>query len=217
MLRRFLFISVVYKTLPEPTWFANTTGLGLAAAKIYLYWTPGGYFLAVFSLILFILFYPVALYRIHTNDKISVPVCWVQLSGPAVALYGFTIFNQPGSDEDAFALLIEDDKYHFFQVHRQLYMPFMHTLFAFCMISMVSALYLVRSKWKAFKEKEFSPAHVSFGAPLVSHVNAMQAYRSSVQKFSPNPPGTSFKVSSQLKICNLSHHGTFADPFIIYT
>lgn len=40
---RFIFISVVYKTLPEPSWFPNTTGIGLAAAKVFLYWTIGKY------------------------------------------------------------------------------------------------------------------------------------------------------------------------------
>ena len=182
-------------TLPEPSWFSNTTGLGLAAAKIYLYWTPGGYFLCMFSLVAFAMIYMLSQIRIHTNDKISASVCWVQLSGPAVVLYGFSIFSQPGSDKDDFALLVEENKEHFFYVHRTFYMPIMHVLFAFCMFSMVSSLYLVRSKWKDFREKEFSPAHVSFGAPLVAHVNAMQAYRSSLQKFSPNPPGTTFKVS----------------------
>lgn len=191
---RFIFISVVYKTLPEPSWFANTTGIGLAAAKLYLYWTDGGYFLSGFSLLAFALFYVIALIRIHTNEKISVPVCWVQLSGPAVVLYGFTIFSQPGSDEDDYALLIEENRDHFYRIHRKYYMPVLNVLFAFCMISMASSLYLLRTRWKSFRDKEFSPAHVSFCAPLVSHTNAMQAYRSSLQKFSLSPPGTPFKV-----------------------
>ena len=115
----FIFISVVYKTLPEPSWFSNTTGIGLAAAKMYLYFTPGGYFLAGFSVLAFAMFFCVSLYRIHTNEKISAPVCWVQLSGPAVVLYGFTIFSQPGSDEDDYALLIEENRRHFFYIHRK--------------------------------------------------------------------------------------------------
>jgi len=190
----FIFISVVYKTLPEPSWFANTTGIGLAAAKIYLYWTPGGYFLSFFSLILFIMFYVVSLYRIHTNDKISAPVCWVQLSGPAVVLYGFTIFSQPGSDVGNAALMLKENYDHFDYIHRKYYMPVLHVMFAFCMVSMVSSLYLLRIKWKSFRTKEFSPAHVSFCAPMVAHCNAMQAYRSSLQKFSTSPRGTTFEL-----------------------
>jgi len=186
---------VVYKTLPEPSWFANTTGIGLAAAKVYLYWTAGGYFLSCFSLLAFAMFYLVSLYRIHTNEKISTPVCWVQLSGPAVVLYGLTIFSQPGSNEDDFALLIQENKEHFYQIHRTYYMPVLHTLFAFCMVSMASSLYLLQVKWKSFREKQFSPAHVSFCAPMVAHCNAMQAYRSSLLKFSTSPSGTAFKVS----------------------
>ena len=113
----------MYKTLPEPSWFSNTTGIGLAAAKIYLYWTAGGYFLSGFALLAFLMFFIVSLYRIHTNDKISAPVCWVQLSGPAVVLYGFTIFSQPGSDEDDLALQVQANKEHFFRVHEKYYMP----------------------------------------------------------------------------------------------
>jgi len=189
----FIFISVVYKTLPEPSWFPNTTGIGLAAAKVFLYWTIGGYCLGIFSIIAFFIFYFVALYRIHANEKITAIVCWVQLSGPAVILYGFTIFGQPGSDEDEMALMIPENKEHFFRLHRKYYMPIIHLFFACCMISMCSALYCLKTRWKSFREKEFSPAHVGFCAPLISHTNAMQAYRSSLNKFSLMPSDHIFK------------------------
>ena len=165
----FIFISIVYKTLPEPSWFANTTGLGLAAAKIYLYWSAGGYCLSALSVILFMMFYFVALYRVHTNYKISAPVCWVQLSGPAVVLYGASIFGQPGSDEAEMELASSQENIkHFTSIHRQIFMPFMHFFFACCMISMVSALYCLKVRFKRFREKEFSPAHVAFCAPILS-------------------------------------------------
>ena len=141
------------------------------------------------------MFYVVSLYRIHTNDKISAPVCWVQLSGPAMVLYGFTIFSQPGSDVGNSALMLKENYDHFYYIHRKYYMPVLHVMFAFCMVSMVSSLYLLRIKWKSFRMKEFSPAHVSFCAPMVAHCNAMQAYRSSLQKFSTSPRGTTFEVS----------------------
>ena len=70
------------------------------------------------------MFYLVALFRIHANDKISIPVCWVQLSGPAVVLYGFTIFSQPGSEQGVVALLIPENKEHFYEVHRRYYSEF---------------------------------------------------------------------------------------------
>jgi len=193
-LYRFIFISVVYKTLPEPSWFPNTTGIGLAAVKMYLYWTMGGYILSGVSLVAFFMFYFVALYRLHTNEKISAVVCWLQLSGPAVVLYGYTIFGQPGSDEDEMALSNPENNAHFFQVHREYFMPLNHLLFAFCMISMASALYCLKTRWAPFRSKEFSPAHVGFCAPLASHANAIQAYRASVNKFSMTPPNTLFKV-----------------------
>ena len=186
----------MYKTLPEPSWFPNTTGIGLAAVKMYLYWTMGGYILSGVSLVAFFMFYFVALYRLHTNEKISAVVCWLQLSGPAVVLYGYSIFSQPGSDEEELALLIPENKTHFFEVHRKYYMPLNHLLFAFCMISMASALYCLKTRWAPFRSKEFSPAHVGFCAPLASHANAVQAYRASLNKYSLSPPNTFYKVSA---------------------
>eukprot|EP00984_Skeletonema_dohrnii_P033450 scaffold30111_cov72-Skeletonema_dohrnii-CCMP3373.AAC.1 len=121
------------------------------------------------------MFYFVALYRLHTNEKISAVVCWLQLSGPAVVLYGYSIFSQPGSDEEELSLLNPENKAHFFQVHRKYYMPLNHLLFAFCMISMASALYCLKTRWASFKSKEFSPAHVSamcspfYTSPLDEH------------------------------------------------
>jgi hypothetical protein len=193
---RFIFISVVYKTLPEPSWFPNTTGIGLAAVKVYLYWTGGGYFLSGLSLLAFIMFYFVSLFRIHTNEKISVPVCWAQLSGPAVVLYGFTIFSQPGSREDELALTQLENNEHFYRIHHLYYMPVMHVLFALCMVSMASSLYLLRARWESFRGKEFSPAHVGFCAPLVSHANALQTYRLSLNGFSSPSSGKPFKARS---------------------
>lgn len=165
----FIFISIVYKTLPEPSWFSNTTGLGLAAAKIYLYWSLGGYILSILSVVLFMMFYFLALYRVHSNNKISAPVCWVQLSGPAVVLYGVSIFGQPGSDEDEIRLASSQENIQqFTSAHRTFYMPVMHFFFACCMVSMVSALYCLSVRFKRFREKEFSPAHVAFCAPILS-------------------------------------------------
>ena len=114
------------------------------------------------------MFYFVALYRIHANIKISAPVCWVQISGPAVVLYGFSIFGQPGSDEDELLLAVEENKQHFLSVHRKYFMPLMHFFFACCMISMASAVYCVSIRYNVFREKEFSPAHVGFCAPVLS-------------------------------------------------
>ena len=140
------------------------------------------------------MFYFVSLFRIHTNEKISVTVCWAQLSGPAVVLYGFTIFSQPGSKEDELALSMPENKEHFIQSHHQYYMPVLHVLFALCMVSMASSLYLLKVRWQSFREKEFSPAHVSFCAPLVSHANALQTYRSSLNAFSSSASGKTSKA-----------------------
>jgi hypothetical protein len=115
------------------------------------------------------MFYFVALYRIHANYKISAPVCWVQISGPAVVLYGVSIFGQPVSDEAELELASSQENIqHFTYVHQKFYMPIMHALFVCCIVSMVSALYCLSVRFKRFKEKEFSPAHVAFCAPILS-------------------------------------------------
>lgn len=163
---------------------------------MFLYWTLGGYFLSGVSLVAFFMFYFVALYRLHTNEKISAVVCWLQLSGPAVVLYGYSIFAQPGSDADFLALSIPENKEHYYEEHRKYFMPLSHLLFAFCMISMASALYCLKTRWAAFRSKQFSPAHVGFCAPLASHANAIQAYRASLNRYSLSPPNTLFKVST---------------------
>jgi len=140
------------------------------------------------------MFYFLSLYRIHTNEKISVPVCWAQLSGPAVALYGFTLFSQPGTRADDNALFIPENEEHYYRIHRQYYMPILHVLFVLCMISMVSSMYLLISRYKSFRQKEFSPAHLSFCAPLVSHTNALQVYRSSLDAFTSPTSEIIFKL-----------------------
>lgn len=163
---------------------------------MFLYWTMGGYILSGVSIVTFFMFYFVALYRLHTNEKISAVVCWLQLSGPAVALYGYSIFSQAGSDEDELLLLNPEYKARFFAEHRKYYMPLNHLLFTVCMISMASALYCLKTRWASFRSKEFSPAHVGFCAPLASHANAIQAYRGALNKFSLSPPNTLYKVSA---------------------
>ena len=140
------------------------------------------------------MFYFLSLYRIHTNEKISVPVCWAQLSGPAVALYGFTLFSQPGTRADDNALFIPENEEHYYRIHGQYYMPILHVLFVLCMISMVSSMYLLISRYKSFRQKEFSPAHLSFCAPLVSHTNALQVYRSSLDAFTSPTSEIIFKL-----------------------
>jgi len=186
----------VFETLPEPSWFPNTTGIGIAAVKMFLYWTMGGYILSGVSLVAFFMFYFVALYRLHTNKKISAIVCWLQLSGPAVVLYALSIFGQPGSDVEEMSVSNPKNKEQYFQVHRTYFMPLIHLLFVFCMISMASALYCLKTRWASIQSKEFSPAHVGFCAPLASHTNAILSYRSNLNKYSLSPPTTLFKVSA---------------------
>ncbi len=156
----------------------------------------GGYILSIGSLVAFLMFYVVALYRLHTNEKISAIVCWLQLSGPAVVLYAVSIFGQPGSDIEEMSISNPENKEQFLEFHRKYLMPLIHLLFACCMISMASALYCLKTRWASIQSKEFSPAHVGFCAPLISHTNAIQVYRGTLNKFSLSSPNALFEVSA---------------------
>ncbi|KAL3921467.1 MAG: hypothetical protein SGILL_002735, partial [Bacillariaceae sp.] len=49
-------------------------------------------------------------------------------------------------------------------------------------------------RWPEFKKKAFSPAHFAFVFPLLSHTNAVQAYRSGVIAYSNIGAGSSYKI-----------------------
>ena len=146
------------------------------------------------SLVCTFLFFPVSIVRTAVNRKIGAPVCWVQMSAPAVCLYGLSIMAQPSTDIGEEKLLSNTANMEFYRIHRKIYMPVMHFFFLLCMIGMLSAVHSLIVRWKDFRRKEFSPAHASLCAPLLSHVNALQAYRSVVDKFSFIPVGSPFKV-----------------------
>jgi hypothetical protein len=51
------------------------------------------------------------------------------------------------------------------------------------------------ARWPNFRLREFSPAHIAFVFPILSHANAVQAYRSGVDTFSNIPDGGLFKTA----------------------
>ena len=75
------------------------------------------------------------------------------------------------------------------------YLPFQHFLMVLSLIGLASAVQALVTRWDTFKTKPFSPAHVAFCFPTLSHTNAIQAYRGSVYAFSSSPPGSPFKVA----------------------
>jgi len=191
----FVFISMAYSSLPDPGWYPNTTGVGLAAVKMFLYFPIPAMGLMGISIVCLALFFPISVLRVFANRSISAPKAFVQMSGPAVVLYGLTIMSQPSTVEEELALLQLKDDIHesrYWKLHQQYYLPIMHFIFALTMIGAISAIHAVAVRWKDFKDKEFSPAHASFCAPLLSHVNAVQAYRGVVNKYGTRVPKGGF-------------------------
>lgn len=41
----FIYTALAYHIMPEPSWFPNTTGIGISAVKIWLYHPMAGHFL----------------------------------------------------------------------------------------------------------------------------------------------------------------------------
>jgi hypothetical protein len=140
------------------------------------------------SLSLNFFFFPISLIRVALNKKISATVAWMQMSAPNVSLYALTIMAQPSFQEE------HPDINDFQRVHRQLYLPCMHFLFALAIIGMLASLSSLWVRWNDFKKLPFSPAHAAFCVPTLSHANAIQAYRGSLDSFSTLPAGSPFKL-----------------------
>ena len=50
----FLYMALAYHIMPEPSWFPNTTGIGLSAVKTWLYHPMAGHFLMAVRYCLFV-------------------------------------------------------------------------------------------------------------------------------------------------------------------
>ena len=132
--------------------------------------------------------------RVATNHKIAAPVCFIGLSAPSITMYAMTIMAQPSRHREE---MIEADPnlmQRFEHIHHVLYVPVMHCMMAFSLMGMASALHSLYQRWPTFKYKEFSPAHFAFIFPILSHTNAVQAYRSGVDSFARIPIGAPFKI-----------------------
>eukprot|EP00550_Attheya_septentrionalis_P010423 CAMPEP_0198299578 /NCGR_PEP_ID=MMETSP1449-20131203/45312_1 /TAXON_ID=420275 /ORGANISM="Attheya septentrionalis, Strain CCMP2084" /LENGTH=283 /DNA_ID=CAMNT_0044001181 /DNA_START=218 /DNA_END=1069 /DNA_ORIENTATION=- len=89
----------------------------------------------------------------------------------------------------------QPDLTDFQRVHRMVYLPSMHLLFALAIIGMISSLHSLWARWESFSKREFSPAHAAFCFPTLAHANAIQAYRGAVDAFSDVAAGSPFKVA----------------------
>jgi len=170
---------LAYQTMPDPSWFANTIGIGLCAVKVWFYYPLSGHFLIAITLMLTFLYYPISLIRVALNEKMSATICWINMMGPAVSLYSLAIIMQPTFQQE------RPDISHFQTVQRSIYIPSMTCLFGLCIIGMISSVHGLIVRWKQISREEFSPAHAAYSFPLLMHALAVQSYRSSLDFFAP--------------------------------
>lgn len=184
----FIYTALAYKILPEPSWFPNTVGIGICAVKTWLYFpfVSFAHFLMGVSVICYLMFFPISLIRVTSNEKISAPVCWIQMSAPAVSLYSLTIMAQPSTVDGH-----EMNPTAFQMFHSSVYLPSMHAFFFMAVVGVISSMQSFYTRWKRFKYQEFSPAHAAFCFPVLAHANAVQSYYGAVTAFggSKFPPG----------------------------
>lgn len=100
------------------------------------------------------------------------------MSAPAAALLSLTIMAQPSLGDD----LINIPKFK--HIHKIVYLPAMHFLFATGILGVFSSVHGLITRWDGFKRKNFSPAHAAFCFPILAHANATQSYRGAINSFS---------------------------------
>ena len=106
------------------------------------------------------------------------------MGAPAISLYALTIMAQPSFLEE------HPDVTRFQKVHRMVYLPCMHFMAALSVIGFFASVHSLWMRWTEFRKKEFSPAHAAFCFPVLSHANAIQAYRGAIYSFSDIHPRT---------------------------
>ena len=109
-------------------------------------------------------------------------------------MYAFTLVSQPTPLKEA--VLEADSTFQVQNFHWMVeyYLPFQHFLMFLSVIGLASAVHAFVTRWESFRKKPFSPAHVAFCFPTLSHTNAVQAYRGAVNAFSSLPSSSPFKV-----------------------
>jgi tellurite resistance protein TehA-like permease len=192
----FLYMAVVrFGLWPDPGWFPNTVGLTYGAVKTFLYFPTIGLFFLAFALVLFFSIFFVSVVRVALNRKIAAPVAWIGLSAPSITMYALTLVAQPDRNHET---LEEHDSLLLARHHDWLvryYLPLQHFMMFLSLVGLASAVISLVMRWEAFSKKPFSPAHVAFCFPTLSHTNAVQAYRGAVNAFSNFAPGGPFKVA----------------------
>mmetsp|Transcript_19164 Transcript_19164/g.39503 ORF Transcript_19164/g.39503 Transcript_19164/m.39503 type:complete len:1319 (-) Transcript_19164:1318-5274(-) len=187
----FIYMSLAYQTMPDPSWFPNTIGIGLCAVKVWFYYPLAGHFLIAITLMLTFLYFPISLIRVALNtEKMSSTICWMQMICPAISLYALSIIIQPSFFSET------PDITHFQALQRTVYLPCMTSLFVLSVVGMLSSVHGVIMRWSQICQEEFSPAHAAYSFPLLVHALAVQSFRSGLDFF--GGPGVSLTFKSVL-------------------
>lgn len=132
----------------------------------------------------------------------------MQMNAPAISLYALTIMAQPSFEEE------HPDVTHFQRVHRMVYLPCMHVMAALSILGFVASCHSLWNRWGDFRKKEFSPAHAAFCFPVLSHANALQAYRGAIISFSKIQPRSWRMVTLYVYWFSVLTAGTIATLWI---
>ncbi len=133
-------------------------------------------------------------YRAYYNHKVAAPICFISLSAPSITMYAMTLMAQSRPSEE---IMIESDREfaeYWTEMHREYYIPLQHGMMVLSLIGLASSLQCLWARWPQFRLKTFSPAHVAFVFPILSHANAVQAYRAGFNAFTTDPPDSLFHI-----------------------
>jgi len=168
-------------------------GISYAGVKTFIYYPTPGLILMFLCTLFFLATFFVSVTRVYLNHKIAAPVCWIQLSAPSITLYALTLISQPTRHEELLFETSLEAKQHYHHLLTTYFLPSQHFFMVLTMVGLISAVHSLYVRWPTFKTKAFSPAHVAFCFPTLSHTNAIQAYRGSLNAYSTMPPDCLFK------------------------
>jgi len=175
----FLFAATKGRILPDPSWWPNTVGIGLAAGKLAKISPYLASSLLLVSSTLFLLLFPISLFRVYNDrtNKIPLTVCWIQLSAPAVLTVAVLSIKSPESRPSA----------------RPIIDSLAYCLLALMMVSVASVSHATYRKYPKFKQSNFTPAHAAFCFPTCAHFAGISAFHGYLSTSHPGMVGGKFE------------------------
>ena len=193
----------------DPSWFANTIGIGLCAVKVWFYYPLLGHFLIAITLMLTLSYFPISLVRVAVCERMSATVSYLQMMCPAVCLYSLAIIMEPSFREE------RPDISHFQALQRLIYLPSLSCLFTLSIIGAISSIHGIFIRLGQISREEFSPAHAAYSFPLLLHALAVQSYRSALDFFAGNTTNPTLKSALHMYFVSLMVVGTFVSVICI--